>query len=254
MHRDLKGGLVRVLKTINLTKKFGDLLVFDSINFSIDKGEKVVIIGPSGAGKSTFIRCLNFLEFPTSGEVYFDGKKIDENSNLPLMRKRIGMVFQHFNLFPHLTALENVTIGPKQVNGLKDKEAQEIAMHYLSKVGLDKRVSHYPSQLSGGEKQRVAIARALAMKPDLMLFDEPTSALDVEMIKEVLDTIEKVALEGMTMIVVTHEISFAKEVADRLIFMADKKIVEESTPREFFENPQTDRAKKFLDKIVNIAV
>ncbi len=243
-----------MLKTVHLTKKFGDLLVFEDINFTIRKGERVVIIGPSGAGKSTFIRCLNFLEFPTSGEVYFEGKKIDKNTNLPKIRQRIGMVFQHFNLFPHLTALQNVTIAPIKVKGLSAKEANEIAMHYLSKVGLAERVNHYPSQLSGGEKQRVAIARALAMQPDLMLFDEPTSALDVEMIKEVLDTIEKLALEGMTMIVVTHEISFAKDVADRLIFMADNKIIEESTPMEFFKNPKTYRARKFLNKIINIAI
>ena len=162
------------------------------------------------------------------------------------------MVFQHFNLFPHLTALQNVTIAPVKVKRMSEKDASEIAMYYLSKVGLADRAKHYPSQLSGGEKQRVAIARALAMKPDLMLFDEPTSALDVEMIKEVLDTMEQLALEGMTMIVVTHEISFAKEVADRTVFMADKKIVEENTPKEFFANPRTDRAKKFLDKIANI--
>ncbi len=253
MLRNLKGGLAEVIRTVNLTKKFGDLLVFEDVNFSIKKGERVVIIGPSGAGKSTFIRCLNFLEFPTSGEVYFEGKKIDKNSkNLPAIRQRIGMVFQHFNLFPHLTALQNVTIAPVKVKKISEKEANEIAMAYLSKVGLADRADHYPSQLSGGEKQRVAIARALAMKPDLMLFDEPTSALDVEMIKEVLDTMEQLALEGMTMIVVTHEISFAKEVADRVVFMADKKIVEESTPKEFFDHPKTDRAKKFLDKIVNL--
>ncbi len=241
-----------MIKTVNLTKKFGDLLVFEDVNFKIEKGERVVIIGPSGAGKSTFIRCLNFIEFPTSGDVYFDGKKIDENSNLPAIRQRIGMVFQHFNLFPHLTALQNVTIAPIKVKRMSEKEANEIAMYYLSKVGLADRINHYPSQLSGGEKQRIAIARALAMKPDLMLFDEPTSALDVEMVKEVLDTIEKLAFEGMTMIVVTHEISFAKEVADRLIFMADHHIVEENTPSEFFAHPRTERAKKFLNKIVNI--
>ncbi len=242
-----------MIRTVNLTKKFGNLLVFEDVNFSIEKGERVVIIGPSGAGKSTFIRCLNFLEFPTSGEVYFEGKKIDKNSkNLSSIRQRIGMVFQHFNLFPHLTALQNVTIAPVKVKRMSEKDANEIAMYYLSKVGLADRAGHYPSQLSGGEKQRVAIARALAMKPDLMLFDEPTSALDVEMIKEVLDTMEQLALEGMTMIVVTHEISFAKEVADRIVFMADKKIVEENTPKEFFANPRTDRAKKFLDKIANI--
>ncbi len=253
MRKNWKGGLAEVIKTVNLTKKFGDLLVFEDVNFSIEKGERVVIIGPSGAGKSTFIRCLNFLEFPTSGEVYFEGKKIDKNSrNLPSIRQRIGMVFQHFNLFPHLTALQNVTIAPIKVKKISEKEANEIAMAYLSKVGLADRAHHYPSQLSGGEKQRIAIARALAMKPDLMLFDEPTSALDVEMIKEVLDTMEQLAREGMTMIVVTHEISFAQEVADRVVFMADKKIVEENTPKEFFEHPKTDRAKKFLDKIVNI--
>ncbi len=242
-----------MIKTVNLTKKFGNLLVFKDVNFSIEKGERVVIIGPSGAGKSTFIRCLNFLEFPTSGEVYFEGKRVDKKSkNLPAIRQRIGMVFQHFNLFPHLTALQNVTIAPIKVKHLSEKEANKIAMYYLSKVGLADRADHYPSQLSGGEKQRVAIARALAMKPDLMLFDEPTSALDVEMIKEVLDTMEQLAMEGMTMIVVTHEISFAKEVADRVVFMADKQIVEENTPKEFFAHPKTDRAKKFLDKIVNI--
>jgi ABC-type polar amino acid transport system ATPase subunit len=252
MQKNWKGGSVKVLKTVNLTKKFGDLTVFENINFSIKKGERVVIIGPSGAGKSTFIRCLNFIEFPTSGDVYFEGKKVDKGSNLPAIRQRIGMVFQHFNLFPHLSALQNVTIAPIKVKKMSEKDANEIAMYYLSKVGLADRINHYPSQLSGGEKQRVAIARALAMKPDLMLFDEPTSALDVEMVKEVLDTIEKLAFEGMTMIVVTHEITFAKEVADRLIFMADKHIVEEGIPNEFFAHPKTDRAKKFLNKIVNI--
>ncbi len=252
MQKNWRGGSAEVIRTVNLTKKFGNLLVFEDVNFKIEKGERVVIIGPSGAGKSTFIRCLNFLEFPTSGDVYFEGKRIDKNSNLPAIRQRIGMVFQHFNLFPHLTALQNVTIAPIKVKKMSEKEANEIAMYYLSKVGLADRINHYPSQLSGGEKQRIAIARALAMKPDLMLFDEPTSALDVEMVKEVLDTIEKLAFEGMTMIVVTHEISFAKEVADRLIFMADHHIVEENTPSEFFAHPRTERAKKFLNKIVNI--
>jgi polar amino acid transport system ATP-binding protein len=241
-----------VIKTVNLTKKFGNLTVLEDINFSIKQGERVVIIGPSGAGKSTFIRCLNFLEKPTSGEVYFKGEKITEKSNLPHLRQRIGMVFQHFNLFPHLTALQNVTIAPMKVKGMRKKEAGDIAMYYLLKVGLEKRVKHYPRQLSGGEKQRVAIARALAMQPDLMLFDEPTSALDIEMIQEVLETMEQIAQEGMTMIVVTHEISFAKEVADRLIFMADGSIVEESTPKEFFTEPKTERAKKFLSKVVSV--
>lgn len=241
-----------MLKTVNLTKKFGELTVFEDVNFSIEKGERVVIMGPSGTGKSTFIRCLNFIECPTSGSIYFNGRKINKNSNLPMIRQHIGMVFQHFNLFPHLTALQNVTIAPIKVKKLNKKDANEIAMYYLSKVGLADRINHYPSQLSGGEKQRVAIARALAMKPDLMLFDEPTSALDVEMVKEVLDIIKKLAFEGMTMIVVTHEVSFAREVADRLIFMADKHIVEENTPSNFFSHPKTERAKRFLSKIVNI--
>ncbi|MGC9125238.1 MAG: amino acid ABC transporter ATP-binding protein, partial [Caldisericaceae bacterium] len=241
-----------MISTVDLTKKFGNLLVFKDINFSIQEGERVVIIGPSGAGKSTFIRCLNALEGPTKGDVYFKKEKINRETNLNKLRENIGMVFQHFNLFPHLTALQNVTIGPIQVKKYKQNEARDVAMYYLRKVGLESRVNHFPRELSGGEKQRVAIARALAMNPEVMLFDEPTSALDVEMIQEVLEAMRQVAEDGMTMIVVTHEIAFAKQVADRLVFMADGSIVEENTPTEFFEQPRTERAKKFLSKVMSV--
>lgn len=241
-----------MIKTVNLTKKFQNVKVFENVNFEVKKGEKVVIVGPSGAGKSTFLRCLNALETPSSGEIYYEGKLITPKTNFNKLREEIGMVFQHFNLFPHLTALQNVMLGLVVVKKMDKKIAKDIAANYLKKVGLAHRFNHFPKELSGGEKQRVAIARALAMEPKLMLFDEPTSALDIEMIQEVLDVMKEIAENGMTMIVVTHEIAFAKEVADRVIFMADGRIIEEGTPYEFFENPQTERARRFLRSVLSV--
>lgn len=241
-----------MIKTVNLTKRFGNVKVFENVNFEVRKGEKVVIVGPSGAGKSTFLRCLNALELPSSGEIYYERTLITQKTNLNKLREEIGMVFQHFNLFPHLTALQNVMLGPVVVKKMDKNLARDIAIDYLKKVGLGHRLNHYPKELSGGEKQRVAIARALAMQPKLMLFDEPTSALDIEMIQEVLDVMKEIAENGMTMVVVTHEISFAKEVADRVVFMADGRIVEEGHPIEFFENPQTERARRFLKSVLSV--
>jgi ABC-type polar amino acid transport system ATPase subunit len=241
-----------VIRTVDLTKRFGNIRVFENVNFEVKKGEKVVIVGPSGAGKSTFLRCLNALELPTSGEIYYEGSLINPKTNLNKLREEIGMVFQHFNLFPHLTAIENVMLGPIVVKKIDKNLARNIATNYLKKVGLGQRLNHYPKELSGGEKQRVAIARALAMEPKLMLFDEPTSALDIEMIQEVLDVMKEIAENGMTMVVVTHEIAFAKEVADRVVFMADGRIVEEGKPLEFFENPQTERARRFLRSVLSV--
>ncbi|MGC9000395.1 amino acid ABC transporter ATP-binding protein [Caldisericum sp.] len=241
-----------MIRTVDLTKRFGNIRVFENVNFEVKKGEKVVIVGPSGAGKSTFLRCLNALELPTSGEIYYEGSLINPKTNLNKLREEIGMVFQHFNLFPHLTAIENVMLGPIVVKKIDKNLARDIATNYLKKVGLGQRLNHYPKELSGGEKQRVAIARALAMEPKLMLFDEPTSALDIEMIQEVLDVMKEIAENGMTMVVVTHEIAFAKEVADRVVFMADGRIVEEGKPLEFFENPQTERARRFLRSVLSV--
>jgi len=236
----------------NLYKRFGDLEVIKNINFDLKEKEVLVIVGPSGAGKSTLIRCINRLEKPTEGEIWFEGKRIDETTNLNKLREKIGMVFQRFNLFPHLTAIQNIILALKIVKKMKDEEAREVALHFLRKVGLEERKDHFPHQLSGGEQQRVAIARALAMQPDVMLFDEPTSAIDIELIKEVLDVMKELAEEGMTMIVVTHEMGFAREVGDRIIFMDKGEIVEENKPVEFFKNPKTERAKRFLSKILNI--
>lgn len=241
-----------ILKIRNLYKKFGKIDVLKNINLDLHKQEVLVIIGPSGAGKSTLIRCINRLEEPTSGEIYFDGVKIDKNSDYNKLRERIGMVFQRFNLFHHLTALENITLPLKVVKKKSDSEAKKIAFEYLEKVGLKDRANHYPIQLSGGEQQRVAIARALALQPEIMLFDEPTSAIDVELIKDVLDVMKILARDGMTMIVVSHEMGFAKEVGDRIIFMDKGEIVEENEPEEFFKNPKTERAKQFLSRIINI--
>ncbi len=236
----------------NLYKRFGDLEVLKNINFDLKEKEVLVIVGPSGAGKSTLIRCINRLEKPTEGEIWFEGRRIDETTNLNKLREKIGMVFQRFNLFPHLTAIQNIMLALKIVKKMKDEEAREVALHFLKKVGLEERKDHFPHQLSGGEQQRVAIARALAMQPDVMLFDEPTSAIDIELIKEVLDVMKELAKEGMTMIVVTHEMGFAREVGDRIIFMDKGEIVEENKPVEFFKNPKTERAKRFLSKILNI--
>jgi len=240
-----------VISVKQLTKYFGKNLVLDQISATVEKGEVVAIIGPSGSGKSTFLRCLNLLETPTSGEIYINGQNIlDRKTNITEIRKNIGMVFQHFHLFPHMTVLENIAYAPQKVKKIKKGEAVEKARQLLAKVGLSDKESAYPNQLSGGQKQRVAIARALAMEPEIMLFDEPTSALDPEMVKEVLDVMKDLVKTGMTMLIVTHEMRFAREAADRILFLADGKIVEEGDPESFFTSPKTDRAKEFLSKLL----
>lgn len=241
-----------ILEIRNLYKKFEGVQVLKNINFDLHEKEVLVIVGPSGAGKSTLIRCINRLEEPTKGEIIFNGKKIDYKTDYNKLREQIGMVFQKFNLFLHLTALQNITLPLKIVKKKSEEEANKIAMEYLSKVGLKDRANHYPIQLSGGEQQRVAIARALSLEPKIMLFDEPTSSIDIELIKDVLDVMKNLAKEGMTMIVVSHEMGFAKEVGDRIIFMDKGEIVEENSPEDFFINPKTERAKQFLSKIINI--
>ena len=223
----------------------------DGVSTEIHKGEVVVVIGPSGSGKSTFLRCLNLLELPTSGQILFDGVDItDKNCNINLHRQKMGMVFQHFNLFPHMTILKNMTIAPMQLLHKSKEEAEKTARELLGRVGLADRANAYPSQLSGGQKQRVAIVRALAMQPEVMLFDEPTSALDPEMVGEVLEVMQELAKSGMTMVVVTHEMGFAREVADRVLFMADGKLLEEGTPDEIFTNPKSERLRDFLAKVL----
>ena len=223
----------------------------DGVSTEIHKGEVVVVIGPSGSGKSTFLRCLNLLELPTGGQILFDGVDItDKNCNINLHRQKMGMVFQHFNLFPHMTILKNMTIAPMQLLHKSKEEAEKTALELLGRVGLADRANAYPSQLSGGQKQRVAIARALAMQPEVMLFDEPTSALDPEMVGEVLEVMKELANSGMTMVVVTHEMGFAREVADRVLFMADGKLLEEGTPDEIFTHPKSERLRDFLAKVL----
>ena len=223
----------------------------DGVSAEIHKGEVVVVIGPSGSGKSTFLRCLNLLELPTGGQILFDGVDItDKNCNINLHRQKMGMVFQHFNLFPHMTILKNMTIAPMQLLHKSKEEAEKTALELLGRVGLADRANAYPSQLSGGQKQRVAIVRALAMQPEVMLFDEPTSALDPEMVGEVLEVMQELAKSGMTMAVVTHEMGFAREVADRVLFMADGKLLEEGTPDEIFTNPKSERLQDFLAKVL----
>ncbi len=235
----------------DVQKWFGDLHVLQDINLDVTPGEVVVVIGPSGSGKSTLCRAINRLETIDKGVIEINGKKLpDEGKPLAQLRADVGMVFQSFNLFAHKSVLENVTLGPIKVRGMKKSEADERGMELLKRVGVDNQANKLPAQLSGGQQQRVAIARSLAMDPKVMLFDEPTSALDPEMIKEVLDTMIDLAKGGMTMIVVTHEMGFARTAADRVLFMADGRIVEENTPHEFFTNPQTDRAKDFLGKIL----
>ena len=235
----------------HLSKSFGDHLVLDDISEHIHPGEKVVVIGPSGSGKSTFLRCLNLLENPSAGTVTFDGNVItDPKADIDKIRQHMGMVFQHFNLFNNMTIRKNITLAPVQTGFMKQAEADEEAMRLLRRVGLEEKVDAYPSQLSGGQKQRVAIVRALAMKPKVMLFDEPTSALDPEMVGEVLDVMKDLATEGMTMVVVTHEMGFAREVGDRVLFMADGKIVEQNTPAELFSNPREPRTQLFLSKVL----
>lgn len=236
----------------NLHKYFKNLEVLKGINAHITPGECVVVIGPSGSGKSTFLRCLNRLEEPTKGSIIIDGINImDEKTDINLVRRDVGMVFQNFNLFPHLSILENVTLAPVKHKMMSKEEAEKIAMKLLARVGVADKASNYPAQLSGGQKQRVAIARALALSPHVMLFDEPTSALDPEMVGEVLDVMKQLAKDGMTMVVVTHEMGFAREVADRVIFMDGGVIVEEGTPKDIFENPTNDRTKNFLGKVLN---
>ncbi|MFO7173674.1 MAG: amino acid ABC transporter ATP-binding protein [Bacillota bacterium] len=234
-----------------VNKYFGNLHVLKDINLSISAGEKVVVIGPSGSGKSTLIRCINQLERVSSGRIWVNGVEVTA-PGVPLhkVRQEIGMVFQHFHLYPHKTVLENITLAPIKVKGIPRDEAEEIAMYYLRRVGLAAKAHAYPSQLSGGQQQRVAIARALAMKPKVMLFDEPTSALDPEMIGEVLDVMVDVARDGMTMVVVTHEMGFARQVADRVVFMDEGRILEEAPPDQFFDNPREERARAFLSKIL----
>ena len=234
----------------NLKKNFGYLTVLKGIDVTIEKGECVVVIGPSGSGKSTFLRCLNRLEEPDGGEIDIEGTDLlSPHTDINEMRQRIGMVFQHFNLFPHKTILENVTLAPIKLKKMPQKEAEDAALDLLRRVGIEDKASVYPSTLSGGQKQRVAIARSLAMNPQVMLFDEPTSALDPEMVGEVLDVMKNLAKEGMTMVVVTHEMGFAKEVANRVLFMADGVILEEGTPEEIFEHPQHERTKAFIKAI-----
>ena len=223
----------------------------DGVSTEIHKGEVVVVIGPSGSGKSTFLRCLNLLELPTGGQILFDGVDItDKNCNINLHRQKMGMVFQHFNLFPHMTILKNMMIAPMQLLHKSKEEAEKTALELLGRVGLADRANAYPSQLSGGQKQRVAIVRALAMQPEVMLFDEPTSALDPEMVGEVLEVMQELAKSGMTMVVVTHEMGFAREVADRVLFMADGKLLEEGTPDEIFTHPKSERLQDFLAKVL----
>lgn len=234
-----------------LSKSFGDNEVLKSIDLTVKEGEVVVIIGPSGSGKSTILRCLNLLEEPTSGEIFFEGQNITApDSNIDQIRQKMGMVFQSFNLFPHMSVLENLTITPVKIKKEDPEKAKEQALALLDQVGLKEKATSYPASLSGGQQQRVAIARALAMSPDVMLFDEPTSALDPEMVGEVLSVMQDLAKKGMTMVVVTHEMGFAKEVADRVIFMADGIIQEEGTPEEIFEHPKNSRTQDFLNKVL----
>lgn len=243
-----------MLKTVDLHKSFGDLEVLKGINKEIHKGEVVAIIGPSGSGKSTFIRCLNLLEEPTKGQVFFKDTDITSKAkkevDIDKVREHIGMVFQHFNLFPHMSVLDNLTLAPIKIKGMSEQAAKEQAIELLKKVGLEEKKDAYPNNLSGGQKQRVAIARALAMNPEVMLFDEPTSALDPEMVKEVLNVIKSLAQSKMTIVIVTHEMGFAKEVADRVMFMDEGIIMEEGTPDEIFNHPKNQRTKEFLDKVM----
>ncbi|MGX7244706.1 amino acid ABC transporter ATP-binding protein [Enterococcus quebecensis] len=237
----------------HLVKKYGDNTVLNDINVSIQEGDVVCVIGPSGSGKSTFLRCLNQLEEATSGDIIIDGANLtDKNTNINKVRQHIGMVFQHFNLFPHLSILENITLAPTDLGRLSKKEAEEKAIQLLDTVGLADKKDSYPESLSGGQKQRVAIARALAMNPDIMLFDEPTSALDPEMVGDVLNVMKKLAKQGMTMVIVTHEMGFAKEVANRVMFIDGGNFLEDGSPQQIFENPQNERTKDFLDKVLNI--
>lgn len=241
-----------MIKIKNLIKEFGELQVLKGINTEIKEGEVISIIGPSGSGKSTFLRCINRLEEPTSGELYINGKNIlDKKVDINKIREEVGMVFQHFNLFPHKTVLENIILGPVRLKKMKRIDAEKLAINLLTKVGLADKKDVYPNKLSGGQKQRVAIARALAMEPKIMLFDEPTSALDPEMIGEVLEVMKELAREGMTMLVVTHEMGFARNVGNRVFFMDQGTILEDGNPKEIFENPKESRTREFLEKVLN---
>ncbi len=240
-----------LIKVENLQKAFGENRVLQGINTEIKKGEVVVVIGPSGSGKSTFLRCLNLLEQPTGGSIYFEGVDITNKSvNINNHRMKMGMVFQHFNLFPHMTVLQNMTAAPIKLLKKPKEQARQAALELLKKVGLEDRANDYPNQLSGGQKQRIAIVRALAMNPDVMLFDEPTSALDPEMVGEVLDVMKELAKSGMTMVVVTHEMGFAREVASRVVFIDEGVIKEEGSPEQFFSSPKNERLKAFLSKVL----
>ncbi len=239
-----------MIKVDKLNKKFGSLHVLKDVSIEIAKNEVVVVIGPSGSGKSTFLRCLNYLEEPTSGTIVIDNIAVENNETINAIRKEVGMVFQRFNLFPHMTVLQNIMLAPLKVKNINVKQAEQVAMELLDKVGLGDKVHAYPENLSGGQQQRVAIARALAMQPKVMLFDEPTSALDPEMVKEVLDVMKDLAKTGMTMVVVTHEMGFAREVGDRVIFMDEGRIVETGTPDEIFSQAKEERTQGFLSKIL----
>ena len=249
----MSGNLNRepLIQVQNLGKSFGDIHVLKGINVNIYKGDVVFVVGPSGSGKSTFLRCLNLLEEPTQGQIYFEGTDItDPKTDIDKHRQKMGMVFQQFNLFPHMDIMKNLTIAPIKLQGKGQKEAEDEAMELLERVGLAGRAHAYPSQLSGGQKQRIAIVRALCMKPDVMLFDEPTSALDPEMVGEVLSVMRDLAREKMTMVVVTHEMGFAREVATRVMFMDEGHFMEEAAPEEFFSNPKNERLKSFLSKVL----
>ncbi len=239
-----------MIKVDKLNKKFGSLHVLKDVSIEIAQNEVVVVIGPSGSGKSTFLRCLNYLEEPTSGNIVIDNIAVENNETINAIRKEVGMVFQRFNLFPHMTVLQNIMLAPLKVKNINVKQAEQVAMELLDKVGLGDKVHAYPENLSGGQQQRVAIARALAMQPKVMLFDEPTSALDPEMVKEVLDVMKDLAKTGMTMVVVTHEMGFAREVGDRVIFMDEGRIVETGTPDEIFSQAKEERTQGFLSKIL----
>lgn len=240
-----------MIEVKGLKKEFNGLKVLNGIDYKIKQGEKIVVIGPSGSGKSTFLRCLNLLEEPTEGEVWFDGVNItDPQNDINKMRQKMGMVFQHFNLFPHMTVLGNITFAPVRLGLQTKEEANANAMRLLKRIGLEDKANEYPNRLSGGQKQRIAIVRALAMNPEVLLFDEPTSALDPEMVGEVLDLIRELANEGMTMVIVTHEMGFAREVGTRVFFIDEGVIKEENTPQEFFANPQNPRLKEFLSKVL----
>ena len=240
-----------MIKIKGLHKSFGELEVLKGIDYEVKEKEIICVIGPSGSGKSTFLRCINMLEDVTAGDVFIDGVKVnDTNTDINAIRKEVGMVFQQFNLFPHMRVLENITIAPIKIKKMKPKDAEILAHQLLKKVGLGDKANSYPEQLSGGQMQRVAIARALAMEPRIMLFDEPTSALDPEMVNEVLDVMKQLAYEGMTMVVVTHEMGFAKEMGDRVLFMDQGLLVEEGTPDQVFNNPQHERTKAFLSKVL----